>query len=135
MNTRLRINLALLFACCLYAASALASGTITGKVRNQTTNTVAVGDEVVLLRLGIGMKEEARTRTDAKGAFAFQATSDARRIVRVLHQGVNYDLVATSSPLEVPVFDAVSKIPGLSGDMGIVRVETEGEMLKVTEMY
>jgi hypothetical protein len=135
MNTRLGTNTALLFACCFYAVSALAADTITGKVRNQTTRTVAAGDEVVLLRLGVGMEEEARTRTDAQGAFAFPATSDARHIVRVLHQGVNYDQVATSSPLEVLVFDAVTKIPGLSGNMGIVRVETEGEMLKVTEMY
>src|SRR5262249_41710458 len=107
MNTRLKTNLALLLFCCFYAISAFAMDRITGKVRNQTTNTAAAGNEVVLLKLGLGMEEEARTRTDAQGAFAFHATPDARHIVRVLHQGVNYDQVAIASPLEIPVFDAV----------------------------
>ena len=54
-----------------------------------------------------------------------------------LHQGVNYDqkLAGPSSPLEIAVYDAVPKIPGLAGSMGIAQVESDGANLKVTEMY
>ncbi len=130
-----RIRRILLLACCSCAISAFAADTITGRVRNQTTNTPSAGDDVVLLRLGVGMEEEARTRTDAQGIFGFQAVLNARYIVRVLHQGVNYDQTVKSTQLEVKVFDAVPKIPGLNGGLGIARVETDGAMLKVTEMY
>ncbi|HZD93558.1 MAG TPA: hypothetical protein VE133_04845, partial [Candidatus Sulfotelmatobacter sp.] len=90
----------------------------------------------VLLRLGEGMEEQARTRTDAQGAFAFQVTPDARHIVRVLHQGVNYDQsVNGAAVLEIAVFDAVAKVPDMSGSLGIARVEAAGQILTITEMY
>lgn len=137
MNICSRTRHSLLLVCCFYAMSAFAADTVTGKVHNRTTNQPSAGDEVVLLRLGNGMEEEARTRTDAQGAFSFHAAaSDAQHIVRVLHQGVNYDqTVKGTAPLDIPVFDAVPRIPGLSGNLGIARVESDGKMLKITEMY
>jgi hypothetical protein len=33
------------------------------------------------------------------------------------------------------VYDAVSRIPGLSGTIGIAQMESDGERLKITEMY
>jgi hypothetical protein len=111
-------------------------------VRNQTSDRAAAGDEVILLRLQNGMEEEARTRTDAEGRFSLPLRSaEAPRILRVLHQGVNYDqsLSGTSlsgtAPLELSVFDAVPRIRDLQGTIGIAQVESDGEMLKVTEMY
>ncbi|MBZ5504383.1 MAG: hypothetical protein LAO78_02750 [Acidobacteriia bacterium] len=123
--------------CCAYAVSAFAADTLNGKVLNQTTNQPAAGDEVVLLRLENGMEEEAKTRTDAQGAFALQLTvANAKHIVRVLHRGVNYDLNVTGKgPLEIPVFDAVPHIQNLQGSIGIAQVESDGQMLKITEMY
>lgn len=136
MNIRSGIKSTLLLVCCCYALSACAADTISGKVRNQTTHTPAAGDDVVLLRLGEGMEEQARTRTDAQGVFEFQVAPDARHIVRVLHQGVNYDqIVNGAASLEITVFDAVATIPDLSGRLGIVRLEAEGLLLKITEMY
>jgi hypothetical protein len=136
MNIRSGIKSILLLVCCCYALSACAADTIAGKVRNQTTQTPAAGDDVILLRLGEGMEEQERTRTDAEGAFGFQVAPDARHIVRVLHQGVNYDqTVNGASSLEITVFDAVAKIPDVSGNLGIARLEADGQLLKITEMY
>ncbi|MBZ5533692.1 MAG: carboxypeptidase-like regulatory domain-containing protein [Acidobacteriia bacterium] len=126
-----------IFLGCLSAASGFAADTISGKVSNQTTNRPAAGDEVILLRLGEGMEEAARTRTDAQGAFSLPvAMAGAQHFVRVLHQGVNYDQrVVGAAPLEIAVYDVVAQVPGLTGSMGIVQVESDGELLKVTEMY
>src|SRR5258708_10460318 len=126
-----------LLACCLCASSALAADTMTGTVRNQSTARPSAGDDVVLLRLAEGMQEEARTKTDAQGAFVLKVSvADARHVVRVLHQGVNYDQTVTgSAPLEIKVFDAVPRINGLNGNIGIVRMESDGNVLKVAEMY
>ena len=127
----------LLLFCLLPVTIAAAADTISGTVRNQTTGRPAAGDTVVLLRLGEGMQEEAQAKTDAQGAFTLQATvANAQHVLRVLHQGVNYDQTVTGTvPLDVTVFDAVRKVAGLSGSIGIVQMESEGDSLKVTEMY
>src|SRR5215471_14720285 len=81
-----------LFALCLLSSLAFGASTITGSVRNQTAGQPAAGDEVILLRLLDGMQEEARTRTDSQGAFAFNVQlPQSRYLIRVMHQGVNYD--------------------------------------------
>jgi hypothetical protein len=135
-NSGIKSALLLLF-CCACALSACAADAINGMVRNQTTGKAAGGDEVILLRLQNGMEEEARTRTDASGAFSLRlASADAPHVVRVLHQGVNYDqTVSGNTPLEIAVFNAVPRIRNLQGSLGIAQVESDGQMLKVTEMY
>ena len=127
----------LLLFCCSCALSAGAADAIQGSVRNRTTGKAAAGDEVILLRLQNGMEEESRTRTDAQGAFSLlRSTADVPHIVRVLHQGVNYDqTVSGNGPLDVAVYDAVSRIRNLQGSLGIAQVESDGQMLKITEMY
>lgn len=136
MNPGVRICLLLLCGLCAIPAAA-ADTTITGTVRDLTTGLAAAGDDVLLLRLGQGMQEETRTRTDAQGAFTVNAgAADARYIIRVMHQGVNYDQMALGkNPLEIRVFDAVTKIPGMDGNMGIAQLESDGNSLKVAEMY
>jgi hypothetical protein len=126
-----------MFVMAILSASGLRADNFTGTVHNQTTKTAAAGNDVILLRLGNGMEEEARTKTDAQGAFSLVGHSaGAAYVVRVLHEGVNYDqTVKGSAPLEMNVFDVVSKIKGLSGSIGMVQMESDGRMLKVTEMY
>ena len=126
-----------MFLICVYAMCAFAGDTIAGKVRNQTTGRPSAGDDVILLRLEEGMQEEARMRTDAQGAFSLPVTvPNAPHLVRVLHQRVNYDQTLNgTAPLEIAVYDSVRTIPGLSGSLGIVRMEAEGSLLKITEMY
>jgi len=127
----------LVFFCCSYAFSAYATDTIQGTVRNLTSGKAAAGDEVILLRLQNGMEEEAKAQVDAAGAFSLPlSAADLPHVVRVVHQGVNYDqTVSGKEPLNIAVFDAVPHIRGLQGTLGIAQVESDGEMLKVTEMY
>jgi len=135
MNTRSIIHSALLAVLLLQARSSRAD--ITGMVHNQTTGKPAAGNEVVLLRLGEGMQEQGRTRSDEQGAFTFATpVATAQYVVRVLHQGVNYDLATTaSSSPQINVYDAVDRIPGMAGTIGMAQVESDGKFLKVTEMY
>lgn len=127
----------LLLFCCSCVLSAWAADAVNGTVRNRTTDKAAAGDEVILLRLQNGMEEEAKSRVDAAGAFSLPLSSaDVPHIVRVVHQGVNYDqTVRVTGPLEIAVYDAVPRIKNLQGSIGIAQVESDGEMLKVTEMY
>lgn len=131
------IRSALLLVCCACVVPAFAAGTITGRVHNRTTGRPSAGDNVVLLRLQNGMEEEARATTDAQGKFRLNvATSGAERLVRIVHQNVNYDQKANgTSPLDITVFDAAVKVQGVSAGFGIAQIESEGKMLKVTEMY
>jgi hypothetical protein len=133
---RLKIPL-LVVVSFIWTMTALAADTITGTVRDETTGQPAVADDVVLLRLGQGMQREAWTTTDAQGAFTLNlALPDDQHVVRVLHQGVNYDrTVNGAGPLRMIVYDAVTRIPGLSGTIGIAQIESDGKLMKVTEMY
>jgi hypothetical protein len=137
MNICSRIRRAVALICCFYAVSVFALDAITGKVRNQTTNKPAAGDEVVLLRLENGMEQESSTRTDAEGSFVLpMGAANARHVIRVWHKGVNYDQsLSGKGPLHIAVFDSVPRIPNLQGRIGIAQVESDGEVLKVTEMY
>jgi hypothetical protein len=121
----------------LIAGCSAAADTISGAVRNQTTGKPAAGDTVILLRSAEGMQEEAQTKADAQGTFTFNVdAAKIQRLVRVIHQGVSYDHnVAGTDPLQLTVFDAVPKVAGLKGNIGIVRVESDKTTLKVTEMY
>jgi hypothetical protein len=137
MNINSGIKSALLFMCFSCALSAYAADDIQGTVRNQTSGKAAAGDEVILLRLQNGMEQEAKTRVDADGAFSLPlSAADVPHIVRVVHQGVNYDQTTNGKePLSIAVFDAIPHIRDLQGMLGIAQVESDGETLKVTEMY
>jgi len=132
-----RRTIALFLISLSYALSALAADSIAGKVTNLTTRKPAANTEVVLLRLEKGMEEEARARTDAQGGFVLPlSTAGSQHMIRVVHQGVNYDQGVTGKgPVEITVFDAVRDIPNLQANIGMAQLESDGEMLKITEMY
>lgn len=124
-----------LLLCCLFLSSAFAADRVSGTVQDRTTGKPAVGDEVVLLRLGEGMEEEVRAKTDAQGAFSFNLAA-GQHLIQVSHQGVKYDQpLSAPGEIEISVFDVVPNIPGLSGTMGIAQLESDGKVLKITEMY
>ncbi len=135
MNIWSCIRLSLFFVSSVL--SAFAVDTITGRVHNGTIDKPAAGDDVILLRLEKGMDEEKRTRADSQGVFALQVNGgDARHMVRVLHKGVNYDTtVDNNGPLNILVFDSVPRIQDLQAKLGMAQVESDGQVLKVTEMY
>jgi hypothetical protein len=120
----------------IFSIDALGANSITGSVRNQSRGEPAAGDEVILVRLDRGMQEEARSQTDAHGAFTLKAQyPDRRYLVRVLHQGVNYDQQASGSDvLSIQVFDAARRVRGLTGSIEILRAGTNGNLLHVSDL-
>ncbi|HEY6305963.1 MAG TPA: hypothetical protein VI488_05820 [Candidatus Angelobacter sp.] len=122
-----------LVACCSLAAAA---DSITGAVHNQTRNQAAAGDTVILLRLDQGMQEEARATTDAAGAFAIKVQfPDKPHLIRIIHQGVNYDQRASAADTaSVDVFDAATRVQGVTGSIEIIRTGTSGNLLHVSDM-
>src|SRR5947209_13288786 len=107
-----------IFASCLLLwAAACTAQTITGTVHNETTGKASAGDDVVLLRLANGMLAETQTKTDNQGAFSLNVQfPDQSHVVRVLHQGVNYDhTIASNFRLDIKVFDSAPKVEAVSG--------------------
>ncbi|MEO7028337.1 MAG: hypothetical protein ABI147_02915 [Acidobacteriaceae bacterium] len=130
------LGIGLMTAC---ASVALAADTVTGAARNLTRGQSAAGDEVVLFRLdrsGHGREEQARSRTDAQGAFIFTVKDvNSAYVVRVIHQGVNYDRhIALNSPIAIDVFDATAKAPGVAGSIEVIRIGSRGDSLHVSDM-
>jgi len=119
--------------------SALASAqTLTGTVKNSTTNKPSAGDDVILLSLGQGMEEAGRTKTDAKGNFSLKLDSDqSPHLVRVVHQGVTYHRMAPpgTTSVEVEVYDAAKKIEGIAVVADIMRVQAEQGQLEVMRAF
>ncbi|MGD0830606.1 MAG: hypothetical protein ABR907_06670 [Terracidiphilus sp.] len=119
----------------LFSSATLAATSITGIVRNQTNDRPAVGDEVILL-VGQEAQEEARTKTDSQGSFALELHhSDKPHVVRVIHQGVNYDKqVFAGYAISIDVADVATKINGITGGIEIIRTGTQGNLLHVSDM-
>src|ERR1700678_3371388 len=76
----------------IFSMTALAADIVAGIVRNQTRSQLAVGDEVVLLRMNqahpnLGTQEEARANTDSQGSFNLKVGyPPALHLVRVIHR-------------------------------------------------
>jgi hypothetical protein len=124
------------------APAALAPNSVTGLVRNGSRGQPAVGDEVVLIRLGQQtqdeeMQVESRAKTDAQGAFSLPMLYSGRPyLVRVIHQSVAYDRqVSGTGALSIEVFDASSNVPGITGTVEILRAGMRGKLLHVSDMY
>jgi hypothetical protein len=125
-----------LIALALLSSPAIAA-TITGTVTNKTTNKPAAGDEVILLKLGQGMDEAGRTKTDAAGKFSFKAEDGVPHLVRVIHQTVTYhaQVPPGQTTADVDVYDAAKKIDNLSATVQVMRFQAQGDKLQVTELY
>jgi hypothetical protein len=117
--------------------AAVASNTVTGLVRNESRGQPAAGDEVFLVRIDQGMQEEARATTDGQGMFSLAVLfPDKPHLVRVIHQGVNYDEpVSSPAALSIQVFDVATRVTGVTGSLEILRLGTNGRLLHVSDMY
>lgn len=118
------------------APASFGADLITGVVRNATRAQPAAGDKVVLLDLDHSPHEQARTKTDSQGAFTFGLQDPGHpHIVRVIHQGVNYDKRASSGEaISIDVFDSTPKAQGVTGSIEIIRAGTRGNALHVSDM-
>jgi hypothetical protein len=125
--------------CSLLLISTFVSAeTLTGNVKNGTNGKPAASDDVVLINLGQGMEEAARTKTDAKGNFSFNL-SDAGtpHLIRAIHQGVTYHRMAPpgTTSVELSVYDAAKKVDGIGVTADVMRVQTEGNQLQVVRLF
>ena len=130
------ISLVLFLALATWASNA---STITGSVRNGTTNKPSAGDDVILLKLAGGMEEEARTRSDRQGRFKLEAQDgNTPHVVRVVHEKVMYHAIVppgTATAGEVVVYEAAQKLQGITGSADVMRLQSDGSTLRVTEMF
>jgi hypothetical protein len=138
----------LLFAGALTRCSSLAlilllttlasAQTLTGTVKNATTNKPAAGDDVILLSLGQGMEEAGRTKADAKGNFSFKLdNAQGPHLIRAVHDGVTYHRMAPpgTTSVEVEVFDVGKKIEGVEVVADIMRVQAEQGSMDVLRAF
>ena len=131
-----RFALIVLFACLVVAAAQ--SQTLTGVVTNGTTHKPASGDDVVLLKLGQGMEEEARTKTNARGEFKLKVGDpNALHLIRVRHDSVNYHEAARpgAKSVQITVYNAAAKVAGLKLLDQSEVYQAKGNELQIIELF
>jgi hypothetical protein len=118
---------------CTYAAAE----TLTGTVKNGTTGKPAAGDDIVLIKLGNGMEEAARTKADSKGNFSFNVDDQGPHLIRAIHQGVTYHRMAPpgTTSVEVEVNDVSKKLDGISVTADVNRFQAEQGQLEVVRLF
>jgi hypothetical protein len=122
----------------LLLASLAAAQTLTGTVKNATTSKPAAGDDVILLKLGQGMEEAGRTKTDAKGQFTFKLDdTQSPHLVRAIHQDVTYHRMAPpgTTSVEVEVYDVGKKIDGINVVADILRLQVDQGQLEIVREF
>jgi hypothetical protein len=126
----------LLFVCSIAAAA----DTLKGVVQNSTTNKPSAGDEVTLKKIGNGMEDVAKTKTNAKGEFTFNVPpAQQPYLVWVQHQGVTYTQAGLPGgvPVAVRVFDSSPSVKELSIPEHAMALQTspDGSTLSGEEFY
>jgi len=112
--------------------------TLTGTVKNGTTNKPAAGDDVVLLSLAQGMEESGRTQTDAKGNFSLKLdNANSPHLVRIIHQGVTYHKMAPpgTTSVDLDVYDVSKKVQGVSVTADVMRFQAQGSELQGIRLF
>jgi hypothetical protein len=114
-----------------------AAETLTGTLKNGTTGKPGAGDEVILIKLGNGMEEAARTKADAKGNFSFNLDDQGPHLIRAIHQGVTYHRMAPpgTTSVEVEVNDVAKKVEGISVTADVMRCQAENDQLEIVRLF
>jgi hypothetical protein len=110
---------------------------LTGTVKNGTTGKPGAGDEVILIKLGNGMEEAARTKADSKGNFSFNLDDQGPHLIRVIHQNVTYHRMAPpgTTSVEVEVNDVAKKVDGISVTADVMRCQAENGQLEIVRLF
>jgi hypothetical protein len=121
----------------LTLAAYTSAETLTGTVKNGTTNKPAAGDDVILIKLANGMEEAARTKADSKGNFKFTFDDVGPHLIRAVHQGVTYHHMAPpgTTSVDLDVFDVGKKIEGISVTADVMRFQVENGQLEVVRLF
>ncbi len=114
-----------------------AAPTLTGTVTNGTTNTPAVGDEVLLINLANGMDVGGTTKADAAGKFSFKITVPGPHLIRAVHQGVNYHQMAPPgvNTADVNVYDVATKVSDLSVTADVIRFQADSGTMQGIRLF
>lgn len=116
-----------------------AAGTVSGTVKNGTTNQPAAGAEVILLQLQGGMQPVANTKTDASGHFTITDASlgGAPMLLRVPYKGVLYHQpVPPNTPTaDVEVFEPTRDPHSFSVTTRAIILQPNGSQLTIGEEY
>jgi hypothetical protein len=124
----------------LLSSLAASGDTLKGLVQNSTTNKPSVGDDVTLKKIGKGMEDVAKTKTNTKGEFTFNVPAAQQPyIVWVQHQGVTYTQAGLPGgvPIAVRVFDAAANVKEISILDHAMAIQTseDGATLNGEEFY
>lgn len=131
-----RILQALMLSFVLSLSSAAAS--VDGTVMNRTSRLPAAGADVNLINLDQGMREEARTTTDAQGRFHFDVSPSqpGHWQVRVTHGGVAYSqAVAAGRPIAIEIYDVSSKVAAVTQSVDDLLLQSNQNIMQVTEFF
>jgi hypothetical protein len=128
------------FTLLLVCSLAAAADTLKGIVQNSTTNKPSAGDEVTLKKIGNGMEDVAKTKTNARGEFTFNVPpAQQPYLVWVQHQGVTYTQAGLPGgvPVAVRVFDSATSIKEISILDHAIAIQTseDGTTLSGEEFY
>ena len=120
-------------------ATASMAGTVTGTVRNGTTNTPAANVQMILIQLKGGMEPVANTKTDAQGHFKFDnpILGTAPMLLRAVYKGVNYHepVVPGKTTADVEVFEPTDKPSAVAVTIHAIILQPDGSDLDVGEEY
>ena len=133
-----RITSACLSVLLAFMVSTLASAeTLTGTLKNGTSGKPAAGDEVILIKLGQGMEEAARTKADASGHFSFNLPDAGPHLIRAIHQDVTYHRMAPpgTTSVELEVYDVAKKVEGVSVTADVMRFQAESNQLQGIRLF
>jgi hypothetical protein len=122
----------------LLLTSFAAAQTLTGLVKNATTSKPSAGDEVIVFRLGQGMVESDRTKTDAMGRFSLKLdNAQTPHLVRAVHEGVTYNRMAPPgiTSVSVEVYDVAKKVEGIAVMADIMRIQSAKDQMTVTRDF
>jgi len=118
-------------------STVVSAQTLSGTLKNGTTGKPAAGDDVILIKLGQGMEEAARTKSDASGRFSFNLPETGPHLIRAVHQGVTYHSMAPpgANSVEVQVFDVAKKLNDIGVTADVMRFQAQGNQLEVTRLF
>lgn len=123
----------------LCAASMAMAGTLTGTLKNGTSNRPVPNTEVVLMELQSGMVPVASVKTDAQGRFRFTqpALGKEPMLLKTFYDGVPYyhSVSASDKVANVVVYKATADPKTISVSSRAIMLKPKGSILQVDEQY
>jgi hypothetical protein len=139
MNRSRIAQLASVLLLCVTFSAAAQAGTVTGVVRNGTTNKPAAGVQVLLIELQGGMQTVGTTKTDAAGNYSFDndAIGQGPMLIRAIYHGVFFHqpLTPGTATADVTVYETTTSPLARQIAQRLVVFQPNGTSLLVGEEY